>query len=214
MRAFLSAEGLSTDLVAEVGGPSGTALITVDGGGRNTIVVVPGANAAVDAAQAAAVPLSPADVVLLQNEIPEQTNAAVARRAAAAGARTVLNLAPYRPTSRELLDAVAVLLVNEREFAALTGEDGEMDAARVRALLRAGAGGPGDVVVTRGADGLCARVGGGLVDVGGHEVGVRDTTGAGDCFAGAFAAALSVQTFGAGPAMPRRDDILRLAPVG
>ncbi|MEY4170589.1 MAG: hypothetical protein RLZ94_1662, partial [Actinomycetota bacterium] len=44
MRAELGAEGLDLSAVADVEGPSGTALIEVDASGANRIVVVPGAN--------------------------------------------------------------------------------------------------------------------------------------------------------------------------
>ncbi|MBW4093107.1 MAG: ribokinase, partial [Proteobacteria bacterium] len=50
LRAGLTAAGVDTAHLAEVPGPTGTALIAVDGTGANQIVVVPGANAATGAA--------------------------------------------------------------------------------------------------------------------------------------------------------------------
>jgi ribokinase len=216
-RDFLAEEGLDLSGLVTVDGPAGTALILVDAHGENVIVVVPGANATVDSRQAEALDLSPGDVVLLQNEIPEQVNLAAARRARAAGARSVLNLAPYRPTGADLLATVDVLVLNESEYEALTG----VPMATNPAVLNRP--GTGDVVVTVGAAGVRARVNGSPVTIPAHNVPVLDTTGAGDCFCGAFgaalaagrdtdaalryanaAAAIAVQRHGAAPAMPGR----------
>lgn len=220
LRDFLRDEGLATDTIAEVDGETGTAIVLVDDEGENSIVIVPGANAAVDGRTPA---LREGDIVLLQNEIPEAANRAVLDLARAAGATTVLNLAPYRETDEALLTGVDHLIVNETEFARLLGEDpATMTPDRVRDLLA------DDVIVTLGAAGVTARIGGRVVDVAGHRVPVKDTTGAGDCFCGAFgaalargdtveealrfataAAALSVQKVGASPSMPTYEEILR-----
>jgi ribokinase len=213
----LAGGGLDLSGLVTVDGPAGTALILVDARGENVIVIIPGANATVDSRQAEALDLSPGDVVLLQNEIPEQVNLAAARRARAAGARSILNLAPYRPTGGELLETADVLVLNESEYEALTGVPMSTNDA---VLNRPG---PGDVVVTVGAAGVRARVNGSPVAIPAYNVAVLDTTGAGDCFCGAFgaalaagrdtdaalrfanaAAALAVQRHGAAPAMPGR----------
>lgn len=230
LAAFVTRERLGTTAITRVDGPSGTAVIVVDAAGENSIVVIPGANDRVDRRTVEAVELAPDDVLLLQNEIPEQANADALDRARAAGATTVLSLAPYRPTSDSLLRALDVLIVNETEFALLMGEDGgALAAADVEALLAAGAGATASIVVTLGPRGLRARVDGDVVTLAGHSVVARDTTGAGDCFAGAFgaalargapirdalrfanaAAALSVQRPGAAPAMPYLGEISAL----
>src|SRR5439155_17427048 len=44
LRAYLSDSGVNIDAVGHADGPSGTAVVTVDAGGQNQIVVVPGAN--------------------------------------------------------------------------------------------------------------------------------------------------------------------------
>lgn len=75
--ANLRAEGVATDDVAIVEGPSGVASIWVDGEGMNRIIVVPGANGLVppNAAAAAVTRLRPA-VVVGQLETPQATTAA------------------------------------------------------------------------------------------------------------------------------------------
>jgi ribokinase len=232
LAGFLGAEGIDTSRVRTEHGPSGTALITVANGGENTVIVVSGANGAVGPDRVADAPLRPGDVVLLQNEIPAATNLAAARAARAAGATAILNLAPFRPPGPELLAAVDLLVVNETEFAALVGpvgspgQAGPAELLRSRAALTCGGQRVGDLVVTMGADGVLALVGGEVLAVPGRRVPVVDTTGAGDCFCGAFgaslaiglpmaaalaranaAAGLAVGRFGAGPSMPTAAEV-------
>ncbi|WP_076813146.1 ribokinase [Pseudofrankia asymbiotica] len=235
LSGFLDGERIDTAWVRSERGPSGTALITVVDGGENTVIVVAGANAAVSPARVTDAAIRPSDVVLLQGEIPAETNESAARAARAAGATTILNLAPFRAPSRELLAAVDVLVVNETEFAQLVGlgVGGGGAAPGIEELLRSGDrlaapdGAPlGDVVVTLGADGALARIGGEVLVVPGRRVPVVDTTGAGDCFCGALgaslamglapaealeranaAAGLAVGRFGAGPSMPTEAEV-------
>lgn len=90
------------------------------------------------------------------------------------------------------------------------------------------------VVTTLGADGACYEDASGTVHQPGVSIAAKDTTGAGDCFAGAFlnawlsgapvttclafanaAAALSTQAYGAQAALPARPDVdALLARVG
>ncbi|MBL7502003.1 ribokinase [Frankia nepalensis] len=238
LAGFLGAERIDISPVRTEHGPTGTALITVADGGENTVIVVAGANGSVGPNRVAEAALRSGDVVLLQDEIPAETNEAAAAAARAAGATTILNLAPFRPPSRRLLDAVDVLIVNETEFAELVGASGA-GADGIAELLRSGDaltapdGGPlGDVVVTLGVDGALARIGGELLTVPGRRMPVVDTTGAGDCFCGTFgaslavglepasalarantAAGLAVGRFGAGPSMPTADEVAAVGPA-
>lgn len=229
---FLSKEGIDLSYVASEVGPTGTALIIVDGTGENAIVVVPGANHLVWAQREPHLGLHKSDVVLLQNEIPEETNLAALRQAQTAGARCVLNLAPYRATSLEVLSSIDYLIVNETEFAGLLSIDAaDMSPERVMGLLANGAGPTPNTVVTLGEGGLVVRLDGSVSNIEGHQVPVADTTGAGDSFCGAFgaglvqglepiaalqlanrAAALSVQRQGAGPSMPTAEEVAAFLP--
>ena len=85
----------------------------------NTIVVIPGANALVDAADVAGAALAKGDVAVSQFEIPQGAIAAFFRRARAAGATTILNPAPAREFGAELLDLVDILILNESELGLL-----------------------------------------------------------------------------------------------
>ncbi|EWT00030.1 ribokinase [Intrasporangium oryzae NRRL B-24470] len=166
----LEAHGIEA-AIARVAAPTGTALITVDEAGENTIIVVPGANALLDPHE---VRIGPGDVLLASLEVPLGTVAHVARRAHAAGARVVLNLSPYAALPHDVIALADPVVVNESEMALLADSD----------LM------PASVLVTFGAAG--AAWGGTRVDgipVPADEV--VDTVGAGDAFAGALAAALA-----------------------
>ena len=191
--------------------PTGTAGIFVDAHGGNSIVIGPGANATLDAAfvEAQRPAIEAASVLLAQLESPLDAVVAALRIAREAGAATILNPAPANAaTTPELLALADVLTPNESEFAALLARHGgeriEPDApramddaalhARCRVLLP-----HGTVVVTLGADGAFvshpdARLRGdmhGSYRVPAETVAVIDTTGAGDAFNGALAAALA-----------------------
>ncbi|NYB79053.1 MAG: ribokinase, partial [Stenotrophomonas maltophilia] len=112
-------------LIAEASSePTGTAGIYVDARGRNTIVIGPGANAALstDFLQQQQALLTGARVVLVQLESPVQTIEAALATAREAGVTTVLNTAPAdAPSTIGLLKLADVITPNETVFAALLG---------------------------------------------------------------------------------------------
>jgi len=157
---------------------TGHAFITVDEMGENSIVVVAGANAAL--ALEDLVPLSsigPGDVVLLQLEVPLAVVAAAARRGAGRGARVIVNLAPYAALPVDIVAIADPLVVNEHEALMLADSD-SVPASLIVTFGAAGASWDGDQVT------------GPVVE----ESAVLDTTGAGDAFCGALAAALAAGT--------------------
>lgn len=187
--AGLEREGIDANGVARLADvASGAALITVSDAGENAITVLPGANARVplptpaDAARA----LGGAHGLLLQLEIAPEANRAWAEAARAHGVPVLLNAAPASDAAKALLPLCDVLLVNEGELAVLCGSSGEGSGASGEATL-----GPATVVTTLGARGCRAWQRGRVVTVPGVAVRVVDSTGAGDTFAGALAAALA-----------------------
>ena len=187
LSAGLHAAGINVDQVTQVDRPTGTALITVDAAGANTIVVVSGANAACDAALVdRAMNGSASGILLLQNEIPSETNSHAIRIARAAGWFILLNPAPARPIDPELLPLIDIIAPNETEAAAMTGHTDAEAAARH--LLGRGARA---VLVTLGAEGALYCDTTAALHCPPVAVRAIDTTAAGDAYLGALAAALA-----------------------
>jgi ribokinase len=183
LRADIRAAGVDLTGARTSVEPTGTAYVVVATSGENAIVVDPGANADLlgltDEEQAL---IAGARVLLCQLEVPMATVTEAVTAARAAGVGTVLNAAPAADLPAALLEQVDVLVVNEKEALAVSGTATVDDA--VRALRERVA----EVVVTLGAAG--ARVGDTVVP-GLPARQVVDTTGAGDTFCGALAAALA-----------------------
>jgi len=188
--ALLRAAEVDVSGVLAVDAPTGCATILVDDAGENAIVVVPGANGKVDPGAVPDAVLSPSAVLVLQQEVPASANAALIGRAARAGMRIVLNAAPARPLTRELLAMITTLVVNENEAAVLAPSFGWPAEPLAFAAAAAAEIDGLEVVVTRGASGAVSVRGDDRVHVAAPRVDAVDTTGAGDAFVGAFASAL------------------------
>lgn len=213
---------------------SGTALITVDGRGENSIVVAPGANDALRPADLADVDFTDA-LALAQLETPVETILEAARRAAG---QLVLNPAPARELPDELFPLLLAITPNETEAELLTGipvtEDlgtpAEHDGSATRHLRRAAdallAKGVRHVIITLGAKGAFYSNGTTHFMVPAPAVEAVDTTGAGDVFNGALvvglarnyawreainyavkAAGIAVARMGAQASAPRQDEL-------
>jgi len=228
LKAFLAAQGVDLSFVQQTSeAHTGTAVITI-ANADNTIVVIPGANALVSAADVAAPVLAKGDVAVSQFEIPLPSISAFFSRARAAGAPTILNPAPAIEAERDLLDLADILVLNESELGLLAKTElRDTDAAAVfieaaRSLQTKGK----TICVTLGKRGVLALVDGKPLIIPGHTVKAIDTTGAGDCFVGAVAAQLAtgasirealdyansaasicVQRMGAAPSMPTAAEV-------
>jgi ribokinase len=191
--AGLRGAGIRTEHVQVVDRPTGTALITIDATGGNTIVVISGANLACDAALAdrALRHAEGPGILLLQHEIPAEANLRAAERARQAGWFIILNPAPARPIPAALLRLVDLVTPNETEIAAIAGcaigNRGEALVA-ARSLLE---GGARAVIVTLGGDGALYCDASRAWHCPAVPVQAVDTTAAGDAYIGALAAALA-----------------------
>src|SRR5438876_6609809 len=228
LKAFLAAQGVDLSLVQQTSeAHTGTALITI-ANADNTIVVVPGANALVSAADVAAPAFARGDVAVSQFEIPLPAISAFFNRARTAGATTLLNPAPAVEPKRELLDLVDILILNESELGFLTKtelRDTDDPAVFIEAA-RSLETKDKTICVTLGKRGALALIEGKPLIIPGHVVKAIDSTGAGDCFVGAVAAQLAagksihdalayanlaasicVQRMGAAPSMPTIEEV-------
>ena len=188
--ANLEAAGVDCAQVAVLAAESsGMSVAIVTQEGDYGAVIVSAANLATEA-EAIEIPAG-LRFLLLQNEIPEEANALLARKARAAGAKVVLNAAPARPFESDLLSLVDILIVNRPEAAAIAGRllqtVGDAIDAATELSSRAR-----DAIVTLGGEGaVLAPAGAEARHRAAYEVDIHSTHGAGDAFVGALAARLA-----------------------
>lgn len=222
----LARDGVDVSDVVTTPGPTGTAFITVDGEGANTIVVVSGANSVVSAAdvEAVRVKIEAADALVLGLEAPMEASLRAAQIAHAAGVAVFLNPSPVQPLPDELLAHTSYLVLNEGELRALSGSSDDPNHLLSR--------GVGALVVTLGERGARLVRGSGTHEVDAYPVRTVDTTAAGDAFLGALAAtttdlgiesalsfaaaagAIATTRWGAQPSLPARAEVEALVRRG
>ena len=187
LRATLDASGVDHTQVLECDTPSGMSVAIIDERGDYGAVVVSGANKTL-AADDIALPRD-LKVLLLQNEVPEDVNLTLAQ-CSKDGACVILNAAPARRMSDDLLACIDVLVVNRVEAAELIGAEAErLDVeAAARALC---AMGPATAIVTLGADGLAIADAAGVERLDAFCVEAVSSHGAGDMFCGALASEIA-----------------------
>jgi len=164
IRETLDASGVGLSQLQRDAGPSGMSAAIVDSNGEYGAVIVSAANLNI-ATHQVTVP-EETSLVLLQNEIPDEVNLAVALKAKAIGAKVWLNAAPARKISNDLVEAIDLLIVN-----------------KVEAEFYARLGFAVNLLKTLGADGVSYK----SVQYSGFPVDVVSTHGAGDMFVGALA---------------------------
>jgi len=186
LREKLRAEGMRSDGVIDRDGSTGLAVVIVRSDGENMIVVAPGVNEELSACmvwEAFREELSGARAVLLQLECSVALVEELAPRLEAAGVAVVLNPAPVRSLSREVLKHIEVLTPNEGELKELGRVMGIGDGGSIAEIASAFVeSGVRNVVVTRGDKGALLATRDGVKEFGAYTVDVVDTTGAGDAF--------------------------------
>ncbi len=207
---------------------TGVAMIQVDDASQNSIVIIPGSNGELSAADVAGADalLAHARLLVCQLEVPLAAVREALARARRHGTTTLLNAAPAMTLPQDVLALVDWLVVNESEAAALSGHPvGHPDEA-VQAIRRLRRSGCRRILVTLGAHGVVAADEDGLHHHPAPRVAAVDTTGAGDTFVGGFAtallrgeavaaavregqaaAALAVTRAGAQASIPHRDEL-------
>jgi ribokinase len=169
---------------------TGTAVITVDAAGENTIVISPGANGRLSPDQVDAGVFDGAAVLGLCLEVDVEVVLAAARHASDAGVTVLTNLSPFGDVPAELLARTDVLLVNQHEAAQLVESDGDVDWRTLARLLSER--GVSRTIVTTGGAGCVVLDGDAEPEtVASVRVDAVDTTGCGDAFMGAVALRLA-----------------------
>ncbi|MCU2881936.1 ribokinase [Enterobacter hormaechei subsp. steigerwaltii] len=229
VRKQLASDNIDIAPVSVVAGEStGVALIFVNGEGENVIGIHAGANAALttERVEAQRGIIAGAEALLMQLESPVESVLAAAKIAHENHTSVVLNPAPARVLSDELLALVDIITPNETEAEKLTGIRVENDDDAARAALALHEKGIGTVIITLGSRGVWASVNGEGRRVPGFKVKAIDTIAAGDTFNGALvtallegkamddairfahaAAAIAVTRKGAQPSVPWRKEI-------
>jgi ribokinase len=208
--------------------PTGTALVTVDEAGRNTIVVYPGANgmclpADVEAAEDI---IKGAKALVVQLEIPLDVMETALQVAKRHSLTTVLNPAPAQAVTESALSLVDILIPNEVEATTLSGLRVVDPDTALKAAERLICMGPRRVVITLGEHGAVYAGPEGKLHSPAFIVDSVDSTGAGDAFIAAFtvawmgglgaerslryacaAGAITTTRVGAQSSLPTRDEV-------
>jgi len=235
--AALRAEGIAlTHLRSMAGVATGVAIVLVEDTGENSIALAPGANHAlsIEHIDAASDLIAGAGMLVCQLESPLAAVQHAIGIAFAADVPVLLNPAPAQALPDALLPMVNLLVPNEGEVAVLAAAiPGKIAGAAMGSAANATKSasalrmrGAGTVIVTLGADGVLVADEKGCLQLPAYAARTLDTTGAGDAFVGALAAArlegqdlhaaidfaqraaaFSVEHRGAQAAMPRRADL-------
>jgi ribokinase len=234
VRKSMKEDGIVTDYVfIDDEHPSGVALITIDQKAENCIVVAGGANMYLkpEDIDKAKEEILGGDVVLMQLETPIETVEYVAKMAADAGVKVILNPAPApaEPLSKELISNLYLITPNRSEASRLTGIEVTDLASAQRAALALYDMGAKNVIVTLGSEGSLVYDGHMMMRVEAIKVEAVGTTAAGDTYNGVLASviaegkslidavheaniagAISVTRMGAQPAAPTREEIIAM----
>ena len=191
-RAHLEVEGIDTSGIFYGKQPSGVAHIWVDSKGENRIIIIPGANLELtnEFIESAVLKISNLSIVIAQCELPQEFAIAAFTSAKAKNALTILNPAPAVKLSPEVIELSDWIIPNEIEFNSLVSQLSGGDLVELLKNFYP----EKNLLVTLGSDGAILRTRNGeIIKAAAPKTEVIDTTGAGDAFVGAFAAALSTR---------------------
>ncbi|MCU9612669.1 ribokinase [Caldibacillus lycopersici] len=229
----LQQENIETNNIIRKEGTSGLAVITVDSKGSNSIILLEGANGLLSMDDLTDILpeaiKDPANIFLLQNEVPWETTKNIIESLSASNASIYLNPAPAQHIPTEIISKLTGIFLNEIEATIITGLsviDQESASAAAEKLI---AYGVTEVIITLGEKGSLYRdFREHVYFTPGRKVNAMDTTAAGDTFIGAYlaskqqgysieasleyataAAALTVSREGAQKSIPYQEEILQ-----
>ena len=225
----LNVEGFPVAGIIRSGSKTALGLIMVEPGGMNYIAGFSGSNMEFNPddidRDSLAKALSESTHLVIQMEIPEETNRLAMKMARDAGCEVVMNFAPFRETDPKDLELMDLMVFNELEATGFYCKE-ISNAADVLHMGCINRGMLGKVVITLGAEGVVVFTEDRAVHMPGRRVQAVDSTGAGDSFVGAlvhylsvgddlvraaakanYAAAISVTRMGAMPSLPRAEEL-------
>ena len=231
LEGMLKKEGIEAGIFKGNGVPTGTAILFIDQDGRSPVsCAVSGGHVHMTGGEIDSIKLDGSEVVVSELLMPDKQLLRFFRRARARGCTIILNCSPVRKCGRAIMSIPDYLVMNDFEFSYFAGlKDGTpIDEPEVRMFSSRVIGRGQTLIVTLGDRGVFAVNGKARVRIPGHRVRAIDTIGAGDCFIGAFAAAMSkgqsldkalrfanaaaavsVQRRGASASMPYMKDVVR-----
>lgn len=220
------ANGVNTEFIKKVPGPSGHTVIQVDKNGQNSILLFGGSNRSITREFVDEVfsNFEKDDILLLQNEVNELDY--IIDTAYEKGMMIILNPSPYDSALDACdLSKVSLFLVNEIEGFQITGEkEPEKILAKIKEVYP-----KAKIVLTLGGDGSVYQDETGIYHQGIFKVKAVDTTAAGDTFTGYFissildgtpvqeglklaakASAIAVSRPGATDSIPLREEVMSI----
>lgn len=221
-------EGIdTTHVVVKDGANTGFVAITLEDSGQNRLIIFPGANMLTPPEPLDEVFKNPFDAILLQFEIPFETNARAIELANQKGIISVLDAGPAQSYDLEKLPPVTILSPNETETKALVGiYPSDIDSCRAAAQKLKERNGCKYVVLKLGERGSYLYGDGLDMLVPPYKVEAVDPTAAGDAFTGTLAkafvetgdlvkaaryanaaGALTCTKLGAQPSLPTKEEI-------
>ncbi len=177
--------------------PTGTAIITVDNDGNNSIIVVPGANMNLNLEEIDKCKevIANSDIIVAQFETPIEVTIEAFKFARENEVITILNPAPAKKIPDELLKYTDIIVPNETEATTLTGVNvQDLESAKQAANIFLDKN-VKYVIITLGNKGaaLISKKNGILIPA--YKVNVVDSTAAGDSFIGAISTKLKKDNF-------------------
>ena len=226
----LSNEDIDLSMLGSVNEKTGTALIYVFDNSENQIIYIPGANKLTNHNQVTSESLETANVVVSPMEVnPDQVEKLFVK-SKNRGCLNILNLAPFKKPSDQLLSNTDVLVLNETEFSLFADLDGPVssDVDKLKNELKnLNLDNRLSLIVTLGDQGLIYFQNNHMDFIEAKKVNAVDTVGSGDCFVGALshsllngkslrdscefanrAAAISVTKKGAATSMPKIEEVI------
>lgn len=186
MLASMEKNGVNIQHIEEGEKATGIAKIIVEESGQNRILVVAGANSEVDKeyVDRHLAAIKESDIVVTQLEIPIETVEYTLKKAKEFGKITILNPAPARELSDEIIKNSDFIIPNESELALITGMAVETEEEIKKAGKKLLDMGVKNLIITLGSKGSLHLNRDKCEFHSAYKVKAIDTTAAGDSFIG------------------------------